>query len=106
MADFCQMWLTCGTKKEADKIAQTLLNKRLITCARQVQAASDYWWKGKVDHSNEILLQMESRLDLFDQVEDEVKKIHSYETFVLETTPISKASKEAMTWFNSELKNE
>lgn len=46
---------------------------------------------------------MESREDLFTQVEAEIAILHSYDTFVLEATPISRMSKSAKTWLEKEL---
>jgi periplasmic divalent cation tolerance protein len=102
MSKYCQLWLTVGNKEEADKIGQTLLDKHLVACVRQLPISSDYWWKNKIEHSEEILLQMESRTDLFDKVEGEVAKQHSYETFVLEAVPIEKISKKAAGWLEDE----
>jgi len=104
-SDFCQLWLTCANEKEASKIANTLLVKHLVACAKQLPLTADYHWQSKIEHSDEILLIMESREDLFDQTEAEVAKFHSYDTFVLEATPISKISKKAENWLKSELKN-
>lgn len=105
MSSFCQLWLTVGSKEEADKIANTLLVKHLVACVRQIQLNSDFRWRGKIESSKEMLLQMESREGLFTQVEAEVAKLHSYDTFVLEATPVSKISKSAKNWLKSELKN-
>ena len=103
--DFCQLWLTVGSKEEADRIANTLLVKHLVACVRQIPLSSSYRWKGKIEHSDEILLQMESRGDLFEEVEAEVNKLHAYDTFVLEATPVTKISKSAAKWLKSELKD-
>jgi periplasmic divalent cation tolerance protein len=105
VADFCQLWLTCKDKHEADKIANSLLGKHLIACARQVPVTSDYLWKDKVEHSIETMLLMESRLDLFDKVETEIAKLHSYDTFVLEAIPVSRVSKGVVDWLKQELQN-
>ena len=105
-ASFCQVWLTVGSKEEADKIASALLVKHLVACVRQIPTSSDFWWKGKIEHSDEVLLQMESREDLFEQVEAEVAKLHTYSTFVLEATPVSAISKSAEKWLKGELKND
>ena len=105
-SSFCQLWLTCADKKEADKIANTLLVKRLIVCAKQIPVSAEYWWQDKIERTNEVLLIMESGIDLFDKIEAEVAKLHSYETFVLEATPLSKISNKAAVWLKSELKNE
>jgi len=102
---FCQVWLTVGSKEEADKITRSLLVKHLVACVRQIPVSSDFRWQGKIEHSDEVLLQMESREDLFDQVEKEVTKLHTYSTFVLEATPVSAISKSAEKWLRSELKN-
>lgn len=104
MPAFCQLFLTCENTDEATKIADSLLGQRLIACAKQVAAKSSFWWQSKIDKADEVMLVMESRSDLFDKVEAEVKKLHSYETFVLYATPIESISKEAEQWLNKELK--
>lgn len=102
MTDYCQLWLTCEDKAEANKIARSLLEKHLIACARQVPVTSDYLWEGKIDHSEEIMIMMESRLSLFDKVEREVSKLHSYDSFVLEAAPVSRISRKAASWLGLE----
>ena len=122
MTNFCNLYLTCADKKEADKIARALLKKRLVACVHKVPITSDFLWQGeaqydsaepsialakegKIKSSKEVLLQMDSREDLFDQVEREVTKLHSYGTFVLEATSVTKISKKAQQWLHKELKN-
>lgn len=100
---FCQLWLTCEDKAEATKIAKALLDKRLVVCAKQLPVSADFIWYGKVDQNEEILLVMESREDLFDKVEAEVEKIHSYETFVLQAIPFVNVSKKAQKWLEENL---
>ncbi len=103
---FLQLYLTCLDKTEADKITSVLIKKHLIACAKQVPVSSDFLWRGKVDHNEEILLIMDSREDLFDEIETEVAKLHCYETFVLQATPVIKTSKAAEKWLNDQLKDQ
>lgn len=103
--DFCQLWLTCANKEEADKIQNTLLVKHLVTCVRQIPGTSKYKWQGKIESSKEIFLEMLSSTSHFDEVEREVTKLHSYKTFVLTATPISRVSQKAEQWLKKELKN-
>lgn len=98
--ELCQFWLTCKDEKEADKIANTLLVKHLIGCAKQIPVKADYWWKGKIEHSDEVLLIMESEPDNFEKIETEVAKLHSYDTFVLEGVAINKISSKAERWLH------
>ncbi|MCA9328826.1 divalent-cation tolerance protein CutA [Candidatus Saccharibacteria bacterium] len=99
MSEFCQVWLSCGSSEEASKIASVLLEMKLIACAKQLPIMSDYRWQDAIEHDNEVLLVMETRLELFEQIEAEVAKLHSYETFVLQAIPIVKLSKAAEKWW-------
>lgn len=101
---YCQLWLTCADKREAKVIVETLLDKKLIACARQIPISSKFRWQGKIESADEVMLLMESRVDLFDQVETEVEKLHSYESFVLEAVAIDRLSKDAKGWLEDELK--
>lgn len=100
---FCQVWLSCAHRDEADKIAKVLLDKKLIACAKQLPVKSTFSWEGKTDRSEEIWMSMESREDLFDEIEAEVAKLHSYDTFVLTSTPMTKISKKAQNWLEESL---
>lgn len=104
MSKFSQVWLSCADKKEASKIAQTLLEKKLIACAKQLPVTSDFHWKGSIEHDDEILLVMTTREDLFEQIETEITKLHSYETFDLQAIPITKISKDAAAWLTDSTK--
>lgn len=100
----CILFLTCTNRKEADKITQTLLKKHLVVCVKKIPISSSFWWEGKIDHTQEILLMMESEESKFSEAEKEVRKIHSYKTFVLVSLPISKTSKGVKDWLEKELK--
>lgn len=101
---YCQLQLTCADKAKADKVANALLVKHLIACAKVVPVSSTYWWQGKIESANEALLIMDSKPELFDQIETEIAKLHSYETFVLQQTLLDKVSEEATKWLAKELR--
>src|SRR5689334_7232631 len=94
-SEFCYLYLTCANTVEAGEISDTLLGKRLVMCSKQLPVDSRFHWKGSIDHNAEIMLLMNSRMDLFDKAEAEITKLHSYETFVLEAVPITKVSRNA-----------
>jgi periplasmic divalent cation tolerance protein len=99
----CQLWLTCASMEEGDKIGRALLEKRLIACVKKVPVSAEYWWQGEIEKADEVLLVMDSREDLFEQIETEIAKLHSYDTFVLECIPIQRASLKAMKWLEDGL---
>lgn len=98
MANHVELVLTCGSWQEAQKIADTLLEKKLIACAEFLEIKSQYWWKDALENANEIRLILLSADHLFDKIEAEVKKLHSYETFTLYSIPISQVSADAKLW--------
>ncbi|MES2971213.1 MAG: divalent cation tolerance protein CutA [Patescibacteria group bacterium] len=103
--EFCYLYLSCANTVETGEISKALLEQRLVVCTKQLPVSASYWDNGKIDQATEVLLIMESAMDLFEAVEAEVAKIHSYETFVLEAVPITKVSTNAQKWMNENLKN-
>ena len=92
------LFLTCANAQEAKKISSKLLGEKLAACARQTDVKSDFIWKGKTEHSREVLLIIESVQEKFDDIEAAVEKIHSYETFVLTAYPVARASVGVEQW--------
>ncbi len=103
-SELCYLYLTCANTVEAGEISDALLKKNLIMCSKQLAVNSRFHWKGDIDHNSEMMLIMNSRMDLFDEVEAEVKKLHSYETYVLEAIPLARISKGAQQWMEDNLK--
>lgn len=104
--EFCYLYLTCVNTVEAGAITRTLLEKRLVVCVKQLPLSSNYWLNGKIEQTTEVLLIMESAMNLFEEVEKEVVKLNSYDTAVLEAVPITKVSKKAVDWMDENLKND
>ena len=100
----CVLMLTCVDQKEADKITKSLLEKRLIVCCKSQPVFSSFLWKGKINSSDEILLIMDSVEENFEKINKEVRKLHSYETFVLTSLAVNQTTKEVENWAKEELK--
>lgn len=100
---FCYFYLSCEIS-DGSTIANHLLERHLVACAKFVPVASSYWWNGVVEHANETLIMFESAEDLFDEIEAEVKKIHSYDTFVLTQVTMTNVNEAAAKWLNDNLK--
>lgn len=60
---------------------------------------------GKIDHSDEVLLIMDSVEENFSKIEAEVKKLHSYDVFVLISVPVSQTTKKVENWIKAEIKS-
>ncbi|OGK11261.1 hypothetical protein A2954_06060 [Candidatus Roizmanbacteria bacterium RIFCSPLOWO2_01_FULL_37_12] len=98
------LFLTCANLEEAEKISQALLKKKLVVCIKKTNVLSSFLWEGKLDKSEEVLLIMDSIEEKFAEIEKEVRKIHSYETFVLVANPVINSSKGVKEWIKKEIK--
>ncbi len=101
-ANFVELVLTCGSWQEAQKIADEVLEKRLVACVEFMEVKSKSWWKGKLEDTKEVKLIMQSVAENFEKIELEVAKLHSYNTFVLQQIPFTNLSTEAQTWLAKE----
>src|SRR5947209_8786221 len=93
--DFVELVLTCGSWQEAQAVADALLEKNLVACVEFTDVQSKYRWHNKLEEAKEVKLIMQSRADNFEKVENALKKLHSYDTFVLQALPIQQLSAEA-----------
>lgn len=98
------LFLTCADKEEAETITESLLEKKLIACAKTIPVSSSFLWKSGQDSAKELLLIMDSIEEKFESVEREVLRLHSYETPNLIAVPVVKASKGVKKWLKSALK--
>ncbi|HUY85401.1 MAG TPA: divalent cation tolerance protein CutA [Candidatus Dormibacteraeota bacterium] len=103
-ADFVELVLKCGSWQEAQRIADALLQKRLVACVEFLEIKSKSRWQGKLDEADEVKLIMETVAVNFDKVEAEVTKLHSYDTFTLQQIPLTNLSGRARDWLAGETK--
>lgn len=97
------LFLTCANEKEANKIFQVLLEKHLVVCIKKIPTSSSYLYKGKIESATEILLIMDTIEENFTEIESEIKKLHSYKTFVLISLPIHKTTNPVLQWVKEEI---
>jgi len=94
MEFYIQVVTTTEKKEDAEKIAKTILEKRLAGCVQIVgPILSTYWWKDALETVEEWQCLMKTRKDLYGAVEKAVKAIHPYETPEIIAIPIATGSK-------------
>lgn len=63
----------------AKQITKSLLEKRLVSSVQQKEISSSYWWNNQIETSQEYLLEMKTKESLYKEVEQEIRKLHTYE---------------------------
>ena len=104
MSDYPVVLVTAPTTAEAESIARMLLERRLIACANILSGvASLFWWQGKIDRAEEVLLVMKTRQDRLDEVTAAVIEAHSYDVPEVVALPISGGSEAYLRWIDESL---
>ena len=88
----------------ARKITYTLLEKRLVCCVQEKEILSTYWWKGNLEYGNEYLLEMKTKKILFEQVKEEIKRLHPYEVPEIIAIDITDGLDTYLDWIEKETK--
>lgn len=95
--------ITTGSEEEAVRIAQGLLEERLIACANLVGGIrSLYRWQGKICDDRETLMLCKTERRLFSRLSEKVKSIHSYEVPEIISLPLVEGWPPYLAWVEQE----
>ena len=90
---------TTGSREEAERIAQALVEGELAACVNVVgPVTSIYRWQGKVDHADEFLLVIKTTAAATKRVEAKIRELHSYELPECVVLPIEAGSEKYLDW--------
>lgn len=104
MEQYIQVSTTTEKREDAERIAQTLVQKRLAACVQVIgPISSTYWWKGTIEKPEEWLCLIKSKKSLYGLLEKTIIETHPYETPEITAVPIILGSKEYLRWLNDEL---
>lgn len=105
MGKFIQVLTSAGTKEDAQKIAQSVVEKRLAGCAQVIgPITSTYRWDGKLETAEEWLCIIKSRNDLYKELEKAIQQIHPYKVPEILSIPVLEGSKSYLGWLDGELR--
>lgn len=97
------IYVTFSSEQEAKRIAEELLNRRLVACANIFAPhRSLYWWQGEINSSEEVAALFKTRRELFSQVEETVKSLHSYECPCVVSWDIGQGHAPFLDWIKTE----
>jgi len=97
--------VTTSNRKEAEKIAQRLLDERLIACANIIgPITSIFTWEGKTEKTEECLILLKTRLKLFEKLSEKVKALHSYKVPEIIALPIIKGLNSYLEWLDRSMR--
>ena len=99
------IFITCANLDEAIKISNKLLDSKLVACTNTIKEVySSFWWKGKIEKAEEILLTAKTVTKNFDEIALEVKKLHSYSVPEIIAMPITAGNPDYLKWIEESTK--
>lgn len=105
MEEYIQVFTTTEKKKDAEKIAMTLVEKKLAGCIQVVgPVTSTYQWKGNIETAEEWLCIIKSKRTLYSELEKAIKEMHTYEIPEITAISIVTGSKDYLKWLSDELR--
>jgi periplasmic divalent cation tolerance protein len=105
MIEHVQVITTTGKKKDAEKIAEFLVEKRLAACVQIFgPIASVYWWEGRIEKANEWFCLIKTMGALYENVESAIRKIHPYKVPEILAIPVVAGSNDYLSWLDEVVK--
>ena len=101
MTDKRLVLTTTPSQKEARKIANALIERRLAACVNIISKIdSIYRWKEKVEEAREFLLLIKTTESALDHLRDAIQELHSYEVPECIVLPIESGSEKYLNWID------
>ncbi len=99
MADEIIVFITVSSGDEAEKIAGALVDDRLAACVNILSGVrSVFFWEGKTQEADELLLICKSRMPIIEKLIERVKSLHSYTVPEIIALPIIAGSRDYLDW--------
>jgi periplasmic divalent cation tolerance protein len=90
---------TVADRADAERIAASLVAKQLAACI-QVSGPieSTYRWKGQIEVAQEWICTIKTRRDLYHEIEQAIRELHSYEQPEIIAVPVVAGSEHYLRW--------
>jgi periplasmic divalent cation tolerance protein len=99
------VYVTTSSRKEADKIAQALVDEKLAACVTIVpEVFSRYRWKEHVENSEELLLIVKTFSRQYKKLEQRIQALHSYSVPEILAVPVVSGNASYLAWMKNSLK--
>lgn len=103
MTEHIQVVTTTARREEAEQIARALVEERLAACAQVLgPITSIYHWQGDIETSEEWQVWAKSRRDLYDRIEQTIRRLHPYEVPEILAVPVVAGSASYLAWVDKE----
>jgi periplasmic divalent cation tolerance protein len=105
IAEHLQVTTTAGSEEEAERIAASLVERRLAACVQVIgPIASHYRWQGAIERSSEWMCVAKTSAERYSELEAAIRELHSYDEPEIVATPIVAGSAGYLEWIGESLR--
>ncbi len=98
------MYITTGSRQEAETIGKELVTSRLAACANIIDNMSSiYFWDGELQNDKETILIAKTTESLVPDLIEKVKSLHSYDCPCILSLPVADGNKAFFEWIAGEV---
>jgi periplasmic divalent cation tolerance protein len=98
------IYMTAGSKAEAETIGRQLVESRLVACVNIIDnMRSFYIWKDEVQDDREIILIAKTVKEHVQALTEKVQSLHSYECPCVVSIPIEDGNPDFLKWIGNEV---
>ncbi len=91
--------VTVKNKEEALEMAEALVSNKLCACVNVIDSVTSvFTWKGAVERANECLMIIKTAIDLFPEILNRIKELHSYDVPEIIALPILGGNPSYLKW--------
>ena len=102
---FAVVLVTAPNVKVARNLAKACLKSRAAACVNIIpRLESHYWWHGKLERGNELLLLIKTTSARLAALEKCVLANHSYDTPEFVVLPVSSGNRRYLDWISASVK--
>jgi periplasmic divalent cation tolerance protein len=88
---------------EAERVGGSLVERRLAACVNILPGMiSHYWWQGKIERVDEVVMMIKTRASLAESVRAAVKAMHGYTTPSIMVLPVESVDADYYAWILKE----
>lgn len=93
------IYVTCSDQNEAKRLASHLLEEKLIACANiMAPHTAVFEWDDEICTEDETVVIFKTRQDLYQKLESEIVKHHSYDVPCIVALDIEKGHQPFLDW--------
>ena len=100
------IYMTAGSRKEAEKIGRELVGAKLAACVNIIGGMNSiYTWQGELEMDEEVVMIVKTTSGKTEALIDKVRSLHSYDCPCILQLPVAGGHQPFLDWIADEVRD-